>query len=127
MIDYVKRLKASQAAQPRLDYERGKRAGIKWAQNHAEWRELERLAFWRDEDDFEKFVDYRWFRICIDPTDEKYPPGKASCALHDKVFGEECYPDPEFPGFDRNYIRGFWDGAVEVYKSVELLKFSAKK
>ena len=117
-IEYVKRLRDSRKAQPQKDRESGYQAGVKWAQEHADWRELERAAYWRVQENFEKDVDYRWFLIAIDPAAAKYTPGDARCALHDMVF-VDCWPDPNFPAFEKEYMHGFWVGAVAVYEEVK--------
>ena len=97
----VERLRASRAASQGLEYHRGKAAGSAWASTEAEFDELQRLERLINDDRFNK-----------DSIDD----------VSDGVLGETGqFWQIQFGGETPSpkTIKGFWEGALEVFQSVK--------
>lgn len=116
MSDVIKRLTEADEAERSEQARDGKRAGREWAEKRATPRELRRLeSFWHDVDDWD-----------LHASDDAFSPGERLAemisgvemdrhAMHgwwlDVIDGE--------PWTDTKWIKGFCEGALEVWEEVE--------
>lgn len=123
MTDVINRLRASKRRSGDADYAEGMGHGRRWAMEDAEAAELERLARLRGElrGDWEAVFDMEhdsaydpseWFCFAIRPDDES---DRAAAAEFWESAVDRKPPRGETPSF----VRGFAEGALEVWREVE--------
>ena len=111
MEDVIQRLKASKLKAESNDYREGNEAGIEWAKGKAEWFDLVLLALGRKSASFENLFEHEefggahFFSVTLEPEG-----GLSENALAG-LFGDRI----DSP----HYVRGFWEGAVEVHDEVK--------
>jgi hypothetical protein len=115
MNNVVQRLRASRIATEDKDYRAGQSPGVRWAQASATWAELDNLAQALEEPRYWDGVPSApdsWSDVLlhsIDPVRFE-DPGEAEEFWQEWGSGRSL---------TREYLRGFADGAVEVFRQVE--------
>jgi hypothetical protein len=123
--EVVQRLKAAQEKEDQMERDEGKAAGRKWAERTATPKELRRVAEYIDrceqdntpwhDVDFPGWMapfgatDYFVFAIRPQDKDDRDAPGQ---------FWEEALGDDAHRIEDSDFLRGFGEGAVEVWNEV---------
>lgn len=119
MSEFIQRLLASKLKREGADRRDGTAAGQRWAQEEAEWIELERLAEEHDCDFYGWDVDpgcwIGYFIGTLDPSRTKHPPGPKYADFYHKILGTAKRTEVSID----DYMRAFWGAAVTVFKTAD--------
>lgn len=123
--EMIERLRGSKQAALAEAYSNGQDYGREWAEKKAEWVELTRLAKLRDQ----QRPESNWEYFFDQDNGSAWGPGEN---LHHQIMGgDEVYgnPDrkeaaefweylgvPEEDQFDGEFMRGFADGAIDLFE-----------
>ena len=119
MSDVVQRLRASRKETDSDWFRKGRMCGERWARNYASYDELVRVAAVSEDDDHPWEVDERnpysaaeVLFFAIDGTEDRDRSGASD--YWERAIGEANEPlqHPEF-------LRGFVDGAADLFESIE--------
>lgn len=116
MESAIQRLRASKLTSESEQYVKGSAAGARWAREHAEWPQLERLD--RVDDDY--FDDPEaWEHTALGVSGEVF--GFISGDTVDRTDSEDFWrgwaDDEPYPDFD--FVQGFYAGAMEFFNEAK--------
>jgi len=107
MTTTIERLRASKAQSSKRDELQGKADGRRWAENHAEYDELRRVAEINDTE----------FQSGSDPIEVLYQAIDPDRELTVGEFREHCFGDERATVSDE-YVEAFIEGAQELFSEI---------
>jgi hypothetical protein len=123
--EVIERLRASKAQLQNGDFREGRIAGRKWAEKHADARQLLRLARWRDR------TGHAWEDCFITVRGQAFCAGEIFAGT---IIGEDAnrqsmrdFWTSALPNYDKrhgrytndDFVRGFAEGALDVWDRVK--------